>query len=249
MSDSSTIFDTTASLTERATRADARVAELEKAINVEAEKWKLLYEEESLTRTMLGDILTKTVNALRGQPDSRSTHGWATIPQEVAEVTSRVAELEKERDAAIENAKLYNADMMKVRGQRDAAESVLSMAVARLGGEVEEAPTQRINFLQRIDALREAEARVAELEKERDEVLTLLKDADTIVIPEAYARLNAERARVRELTEALEAINPFVAEDFAEGPDDPGACVTPDYRAAYRLVFAALANTREGGDE
>lgn len=36
--------------------------------------------------------------------------------------------------------------------------AVLAMAVARLGGEVEGAPTHRGNFLQRIDALRRMEA-------------------------------------------------------------------------------------------
>jgi len=38
-----------------------------------------------------------------------------------------------------------------------AKEATIHMAVARLGGEVEGAPTRRINFLQRIDELREIE--------------------------------------------------------------------------------------------
>jgi hypothetical protein len=42
--------------------------------------------------------------------------------------------------------------------QRQCCEATLSMAVARLGGEVEGAPTHRGNFLQRVDELREIEA-------------------------------------------------------------------------------------------
>lgn len=39
----------------------------------------------------------------------------------------------------------------------EAAESVIAMAIARLGGTVEGSPTARHNFLQRIDELREIE--------------------------------------------------------------------------------------------
>lgn len=48
------------------------------------------------------------------------------------------------------------AELMEIR-------AMLTMAVARLGGIVEGAPTHRINFLQRIDALREIERQHAEL--------------------------------------------------------------------------------------
>ena len=37
--------------------------------------------EEADTRTRMGDILTLTVNALKGEPDSRSLHDWATLPE------------------------------------------------------------------------------------------------------------------------------------------------------------------------
>lgn len=55
------------------------------------------------------------------------------------------------------------ARLAETEAARDASEAVLSMTVARLGGEVEGAPTHRINFLQRVDALRETEAREAAL--------------------------------------------------------------------------------------
>lgn len=61
-----------------------------------------------------------------------------------------------------------------VRDGRDASEGVLSMAVYRLGGLVEGRPTERVNFLQRIDELVAAEADLARLTHERDEAV---KDA------------------------------------------------------------------------
>lgn len=50
--------------------------------------------------------------------------------------------------------------------QRNALDAALHMAVARLGGEVEHTATHRLNFLQRIDALRGIERTLARL-KER----------------------------------------------------------------------------------
>lgn len=48
-----------------------------------------------------------------------------------------------------------------LRVERDAKELVIVMAVARVGGTVEGAPTHRGNFLQRIDELRKIEGRLA----------------------------------------------------------------------------------------
>lgn len=48
----------------------------------------------------------------------------------------------------------------------DGYDAQLYMTVARLGGTVEGYPTARLNFLQRIDELREIEAKVAKLEAE-----------------------------------------------------------------------------------
>lgn len=48
-------------------------------------------------------------------------------------------------------------EFAKLPEPTDGAEGVLSMTVARLGGTVEGAPTQRVNFIQRIDELRRIE--------------------------------------------------------------------------------------------
>lgn len=61
-------------------------------------------------------------------------------------------------------------ELEKLRSERDAAdlrvrmlESSISMTVARLGGEVEGRPTHRLNFLQRVDELRNIEAKYGRL--------------------------------------------------------------------------------------
>lgn len=52
----------------------------------------------------------------------------------------------------------------------DSERGVLAMTVARLGGTVEGEPTQRINFLQRIDELREIEGKLAAETQRADEL-------------------------------------------------------------------------------
>lgn len=71
----------------------------------------------------------------------------------------------KGEKAARELAEKFGGEMDALRKERDEArlahqcsEATLAMAVARLGGEVEGAPTARVNFLQRIDELRRVEA-------------------------------------------------------------------------------------------
>lgn len=54
-------------------------------------------------------------------------------------------------------------EVQRSRLDHQSSEATLAMAVARLGGIVEGAPTHRINFLQRIDALREIERQHGEL--------------------------------------------------------------------------------------
>lgn len=56
-----------------------------------------------------------------------------------------------------ELAEVYRIRDEAVELMRMSLEGVLSAAVSRLGGEVEGAPTSRINFLQRIEELREVE--------------------------------------------------------------------------------------------
>ena len=67
------------------------------------------------------------------------------------------AELEIATQALHEQMDLYTKDVDALRAKLAVANGVLSMAVQRLGGLVEGKPTARINFLQRIDALREIE--------------------------------------------------------------------------------------------
>lgn len=51
----------------------------------------------------------------------------------------------------------YERERQRLELEVKMREATLSMAVARLGGEVEGKPTARVNFLQRIDQLVEAE--------------------------------------------------------------------------------------------
>lgn len=50
-----------------------------------------LAEDEAL-RNRMGDILTLTVNALKGEPDPRSLHDWATLPEVARTLVSEMAE-------------------------------------------------------------------------------------------------------------------------------------------------------------
>lgn len=65
----------------------ARVAELE-AENA----------EDDALRTRMGDILTLTVNALKGEPDSRSLHDWATLPEVARALVAHAAKLRETLD-------------------------------------------------------------------------------------------------------------------------------------------------------
>lgn len=57
----------------------------------------------------------------------------------------------------------------RLKEELDMERTCIRMAVLRLGGMVEGAPTHRLNFLQRIDALVTAERSLAEARAERDE--------------------------------------------------------------------------------
>lgn len=79
---------------------------------------------------------------------------------------------------------------LRERGERE--EAVLSMTVSRLGGTVEGKPTQRVNFLQRVDELRDIERVAAfdiakvmlecgDLKSERDALAAVVKARDTLL--------------------------------------------------------------------
>jgi hypothetical protein len=69
-------------------------------------------------------------------------------------------------DCAVSNGRISYHWLLRlykrgVKDGREASEGVLAMTVDRLGGMVEGRPTERVNFLQRIDELREIERRAA----------------------------------------------------------------------------------------
>ena len=80
--------------------------------------------------------------------------------------------------------------------QKDYYEAILSMTVARLGGTVEDAPTHRINFLQRIDALVAAE-------RSTDQLVQTLADTAAHNLARAE-EAEAVSARLRELAREIQ---------------------------------------------
>lgn len=101
-------------------------------------------------------------------------------------------------------------------------------------------------------------AALAEAKRERDEATIRAHQVSMAMEnfePDHERALAAAQLNARTLREALVSLNPFVAEDFPRGGDDPRECVTPSYRHAYRLMRAALsapadeAALREWGDD
>ncbi len=74
----------------------------------------------------------------------------------IDELKERHSDLQEDHTWTIKRARLRIAS----------TDAVLVMAVARLGGTVEGRPTIRLNFLQRIDELREIERRLADIQSE-----------------------------------------------------------------------------------
>ena len=88
----------------------------------------------------------------------------------------------------------------QARLAHQSSEATLAMAVARLGGEVEGAPTHRINFLQRIDALRRVEEQHGELADACDRLirwLTAFERNEATTGDEAVAAVDAARVALR----------------------------------------------------
>ncbi len=53
-------------------------------------------DEQDATLVKLIDLLTRTANAVKGQPGEMKQHGWADLPELCTALTARVAELEAE---------------------------------------------------------------------------------------------------------------------------------------------------------
>lgn len=82
-------------------------------------------------------------------------------PDTAFDYAAKCARLEAENAAALR-------EVDELRHELACERSVLAMTVGRLGGMVEGAPTQRINFLQRIDELRRCEGELANILAARD---------------------------------------------------------------------------------
>ncbi len=117
-----------------------------------------------------------------------------------------LAALDECKAAAYQDERELRSQITALKAELEKARATLSMTVGRLGGEVEGCPTQRINFLQRIDALREIESNEgvwrerAEFHAERSEQAR-----------ETIARLKAELAEARSgLSKRGDAQGPLV---------------------------------------
>jgi len=58
-------------------------------------------DEQDATLVKLIDLLTRTANAVKGQPGEMKQHGWADLPELCTALTARVAELEAVVKAAV----------------------------------------------------------------------------------------------------------------------------------------------------
>jgi hypothetical protein len=127
------------------------------------------------------------------------------------------------------------AELAEARLAHHCSEGVLSMTVDRLGGMVEGHPTQRINFLQRIDALVAMESEVERLTRE-------LKSAN-----QAFARLGAKRIMENgELVEKLEAAEAKLASKPApSGWQQRIAAMAVECACGEAMEYDAHSNGRE----
>ncbi len=119
-------------------QARARIAELERGLEHMSQSiihsWKARVETAELDRDAAEQLKSSVIQRIVRERD---------------EARTRIAELEHANDLADE------VDIeAQLRAKVSDLDAVLSMTVARLGGTVEGALTNRINFLQRIDDLR-----------------------------------------------------------------------------------------------
>ncbi len=103
------------------------------------------------------------------------------LDSSACEVQSLRAQLE-ERDADIRGYfKIRDAaksELECVRLAHDCLVAQRHMTIARLGGTVEGGPTCELNFLQRVDELREKEAQLAQEKRQTSEIEAWLRSAD-----------------------------------------------------------------------
>lgn len=102
---------------------------------------------------------------------------------ELADVMDRDTAAFESGSAALKEAqeviKRLGAEKDAAQLEHECSEATLAMAVARLGGQVEGAPTHQINFLQRIDELRR-------VEEQRDALADALGKARALILDMAF---------------------------------------------------------------
>lgn len=80
-----------------------------------------------------------------------------SVHDELKKAVNRIAQLEQEVRFHESVVTIQMDEKRQAEGQRDGYDMQLHMTVARLGGKVEGRPTERLNFLQRVDELRAIE--------------------------------------------------------------------------------------------
>lgn len=113
-------------------------------------------------------------------------------------------------------AEALENERREARLEAQAAEGVLAMAIARLGGEVEGRPTARVNFLQRVDELRR-------IEESTEQALSAVHEAwaaENEETEKATAALKRELAEARADLEKAERAHEKDTEDAAAVRED-----------------------------
>jgi len=180
--------------------------------------------------------------------------------QLVEAIEAENAKLREERDRLRVSLKGSELDVAEAQDECLGLESVLAMAVSRLGGNVEGKPTHRMNFLQRIDALRSIEHQHSMRALRKIQVTAM---GPVLACPEGLAEhrkadyhqpyehcpvtIRRQQARLAEAEALLREIKETDAAAIAE-LDDLGFSSTGVDRTLVDKVQAFLA-AGKGGDD
>jgi hypothetical protein len=144
-------------------------------VTTERDTLKADLAEEAGVRMRLADLLQRIAVALKGEAPPLRAWSWHDLPEIAAALKARV----------------------------ETQDSTLAMTVARLGGMVEGVPTQRVNFLQRVDELRNLELSLAGYLKPEDG--ETIQGALVRRFNELATARDQAKARVEELERRSEA--------------------------------------------
>ena len=197
--------------------------------------------------------------AFAGQGDSPAS-AVSTAIVGYKHALAEINALREERDRLRVSLKGSELDVAEAQDERLGLESVLSMAVSRLGGNVEGKPTHRMNFLQRIDALRSIEHQHSMRALRKIQVTAM---GPVLACPEGLAEhrkadyhqpyehcpvtIRRQQARLAEAEALLREIKETDAAAIAE-LDDLGFSSTGVDRTLVDKVQAFLA-AGKGGDD